>query len=100
MPVTQNDMGLQGNSSPLHKTTLNHMVFHAHLTRLTRMTRSFDALGTRRWSSFTGPWRNASSNPLVIPKGAQCARRQLRRSLRGAACQLPDPWRRTLLTLY
>ncbi len=65
-------------------------------------TRSFEAFGAhggRRWSSFTGPWRTASSNPLVIPKGAQCARRRLRRSLRGAACQLPDPWRRTLLTL-
>ena len=38
--------------------------------------------------------------PLVIPKGARCARRRLRRSLRGAACQLPDPRRRALLTLY
>ena len=56
--------------------------------------------GTAPWSSFTGPWRTAPSNPLVIPKGAWCARRRLRRSLRGAACQLPDPWRRTLLTLY
>ena len=39
MPITQNDIALQGIPCPLHKTTLHYKVSHAHYTKRHRITR-------------------------------------------------------------